>query len=566
MVMNPEFVRILCLSFSPQVEELGVPELLRELVEWAWSQYALIRWSSCRPNTIDRDVLMGKACVVFDWRLPDINFQFVSTEKQYSPSDLKNMLEQVRHMNPELPIIVYRDANDTSDGMLDNILPQAGIKGWSRLTGLDSQSIQTAFTELGLELPSTPIQLNYQENDPFLAGLIDEVGGKDALKLTIQKFFPEVYQAYMDPVNAGWSGTKLCNLLVDGQAPPYFLKFFRNESEYVREVDNHQLAVQNWLGNIVVPLKHIDAMGQNGQSQLAAFSVKQRPAACYESARTSNNPRVMLRDLYTQDVSKTAKAIERCLEILNIGQNSHVQDRTEQLWHEEKFDANSQDLNSKRNRQARILATADDLSLYGPAVLQIINKRIWEDRILDIVAFIRGTLPAWLLEKLPVQIGHVHGDPNPRNWLVDQSDPTDVRVIDCGDYTSNGRLVSDLAIMERDIKFVLLGTEKNATAFRDLDTSQVPQWAEAEANSIKAGINYSQADAGRGPATTIQAYKLVARVRRKAKRLCCAKDPEGRHYFAALLYWTLDMFRYETIRRTKRLLALLSASEILKRF
>ena len=43
-------------------------------------------------------------------------------------------------------------------------------------------------------------------------------------------------------------------------------------------------------------------------------------------------------------------------------------------------------------------------------------------------------------------------------------------------------------------------------------------------------------------------------------------DHQGRHYFAALLYWTLEALQHEAIRPTKKLLAMYSAAKILEAF
>ena len=76
---------------------------------------------------------------------------------------------------------------------------------------------------------------------------------------------------------------------------------------------------------------------------------------------------------------------------------------------------------------------------------------------------------------------HIHGDPNPRNCLVNPAEGTGaIKLIDCGDYDPLGRRVSDLALIERDIKLVLMNTDKEAAKFFDLDTSQMPTWCRAE--------------------------------------------------------------------------------------
>ena len=119
--------------------------------------------------------------------------------------------------------------------------------------------------------------------------------------------------------------------------------------------------------------------------------------------------------------------------------------------------------------------------------------------------------------------------------------------------------------MERDIKLVLLGTEKEADGFFDLDVRQIPDWRPAERDSIEKGIGYKPDHApgsGQNPSPVYRAYRLIGLVRQRAQEL----DPDGTHYLAALLFWTLDALKYEAVRPTKKLLALYSASQILQKF
>jgi hypothetical protein len=97
--------------------------------------------------------------------------------------------------------------------------------------------------------------------------------------------------------------------------------------------------------------------------------------------------------------------------------------------------------------------------------------------------------------------------------------------------------------------------------------NRIPSWCEAERNSIEQRINYTAPKPGHGRGrlipTTHRAYRLIELVRTQAQKL----DPEGTHYFAALLFWTLDALKYRaSLRPTKQLLALYSASEILREF
>ena len=177
-------------------------------------------------------------------------------------------------------------------------------------------------------------------------------------------------------------------------------------------------------------------------------------------------------------------------------------------------------------------------------------------------------VPQWLTAWTPVVRGHIHGDPNPQNCLIASDDPDNLALIDCGGYRSDGRLVSDLAVVERDIKLVMMGLEDEASKFFDLDIQQLSDWSHAERVAIGSGLSYTPRASARSRRSLLLRNSRSSprrnRVRQRAKELCGDWDPEGKHYFAALLYWTLEILQYPAVRRTKKLLALYSASEILQ--
>lgn len=210
--------------------------------------------------------------------------------------------------------------------------------------------------------------------------------------------------------------------------------------------------------------------------------------------------------------------------------------------------------------RSKILAALARLRLYGGALPG--GWAAVEDTIGQLVYC---PLPPWLNgQPCSFHRGCLHGDPNCRNCLVASDSPVNLRLIDCGGFRPDGRLASDLAIIERDVKLLLLGTEPEAAPWFDLDIRELPVWCDAETQSIQNGLGYSVPPTA-GPSVA-RAYRLVELVRQRAKELCVPGDPEGREYFSMLLYWTLEALLHDAVRPTKKLLALFSGAQILRRF
>jgi hypothetical protein len=205
-----------------------------------------------------------------------------------------------------------------------------------------------------------------------------------------------------------------------------------------------------------------------------------------------------------------------------------------------------------------ILDTLRDLKPYGSAAFE----QDWASIEEKLTALATDTdLPAWLSTKTQVQRGCTHGDPNPRNCLV-KADGSGLKLIDCGDFDDGWRLVSDLAVIEREVKLVLLGCDLAGPPFRDLEVRLLKMWAAAEAAAARDRLGLPATR----HASTTYAYELIGKVRARAGEVSEGIDAEGRHYFAALLWWTLDILKEPAVRRTKKLLALYSAWSILERF
>ena len=225
-------------------------------------------------------------------------------------------------------------------------------------------------------------------------------------------------------------------------------------------------------------------------------------------------------------------------------------------------DADDSGFNLTSNIKASVLDTVQDLTIYGPPMR---SSKKWNESRKTIEELIYMPLPKWLYEPWPVVNGHIHGDPNPRNCLVNSANKDDLHLIDCGGYRPNGRLVSDLAMIERDVKLVLMGIEHNAGGFFDLEVGQLQGWCHAESDAIARGLEYSPSFAPTSSDSIKRAYRLIGRIRERAKQIS-GRDGLGKHYFAALLYWTLDVLKYQAVRPTKKLLAIHSAAEIVNTF
>ena len=107
-----------------------------------------------------------------------------------------------------------------------------------------------------------------------------------------------------------------------------------------------------------------------------------------------------------------------------------------------------------------------------------------------------------------------------------------------------------------------MGTELSVGGFFDLEVANLQEWCHADSDSISRGLNYTPEFAPNSSNSVRRAYRLIGRLRQRASEIS-EKDDTGRHYFAALLYWTLDVLKYPAVRPTKKLLAINSAAHII---
>jgi hypothetical protein len=438
---------------------------------------------------------------------------------------------------------------------------------------LRAERFEACLNRVGLDLspPREIVKLDGRDVqvEHVLQGIQSgEHSGLSALNLIVEKYFPKTERAQIRTVGGGWSGDSLLQIFIDGDEAHYYLKFFGERSRFTDEMSAHRDA-QRWLGERTVDLVAIpDLIGLPEQGILDAFPVpylrhnSQRVVypLCFRSASSTKLRRKTLKELYaTSTEDFLAEAIDSVLEVLQSGQDPHL------IATGPALEARKNNLFRDARRTSIVLETIDDLRRYAMCIDGGVN---WNAREHAITGLLLSPFPTWLVESCSGFYGHVHGDPNSRNILLCPDSPSDLRLIDCGGYKACGLLVHDLAQMETDIKLTLLGTE-GSNDFMDLDAQKLPYWTAMETGVLRAGLSVDErliTVLSKDRPSILRAYSLIRRVREVAARMSRDVDSEGRHYFASLLYWNLRWLRLPSVRRTKKLLALYSASEILDTF
>jgi hypothetical protein len=482
----------------------------------------------------------------------------------------------IRGLRQNAPILTIisdegRAPGRPRDGRTERHIAAADLDDEDRITGV--------FDALGVTLPVRALKIGYDQSDPGVRALLQAVP-LGRLELTIQKYFPDAEQAEIQPVAGGFSGDPLCWLFVHGQPHGYYLKFFASSGSYQREFAGH-VAAQQWLGGSTVELNRVPDLDYTEECGIEAFPSRKSPSfypICYKSASTRKSKRLPFHDLYRVASDEfAAQTIDQLLRVLS--QQDSIEYPSEIPW----SDAMGRGFRLEPERVKIFHNALADLNVYGAALC-----RDWTRRRTALGAFLFGPAPTWLLDPVPVAIGRIHGDPNSRNCLVDPGNAANLQLIDCGGYKRHGRLVADLALLECDIKFGLLGCEQasvapvgivsrilscflpqwcNSRRFLDLDSSRVCSWREAEAELLACRLDYTVKVANRLRDPSIRrAYRLMAAIRSRAKEVSLQGDPNAQHYFAALLYWTIKILKFNNIPPTKKLLALYSISEILDVF
>lgn len=549
--MPSDFFHVLHLRPGP-----GAPELSTELKllrDYLWGRSAHVRWKSAAPDEIQDALSGGAGVVLLEW--PSSAAQAAQALVCY---------QSVRVCDQTIPIIVIPDTD------LPPVFGLEGLRSDSRLAvhsaqdfttrAMAEQTFDQICSEFGISLPAAHLKLPEEMPDPDVAGLLNDVG-RARMELILQKFFPQAGHAAIYAVTGGWSGRRLCKAAVEDDGDLYYVKLFEDFTEYQRELLGHSRA-EAWLGGYAASLIRIPDLGSGIEDQLQAFPAftGSLHAICYRSASSLQHSRSTLEQLYRgeTDAAFLTKAVARLLRVLGLKQPMTVESRMP--WNDPGGDGFQLDESLKRD----VLRALGRLGHYTSALPK--DGKEAPDAVRKLMYHPLSDWSSLHGQSIPVIVGPVHGDPNSRNCLVMPDHADDIQLIDCGGFSERGRLVSDLAIVERDVKLLLMGTEPEMKPYFDLDIRQLSKWCSAEREAIRIGIDYQVRDAPAPSAkrysAVTRAYQLIGLVRERAKQLCLDDDSRGRHYFAALLYWTLEALKHEAIRPTKKLLALYSAAKL----
>lgn len=555
------FKRFLYITAEPEAD--AVTEYLQALQSLCWRQTALVRWSVAGLGTVGESAVRGADLIVIDWHGDPTGCERVfQSIRQWESQPAAEGAPSLR------PVLILRAASEVTPVFLSD---HPGAAVLDPGPAVDQQGLNKAFRALGFELPIRRIlDSAVGVDEPAIRKIIQDVG-LSQFDLVLQKYFPLESKPKLFPVEGGWSGDPLVRVhaRVDGGIQKeFFLKLFSRKEKFTNEIQNHEQAFE-WLKtkDAAIPLRRIPELGETAVEQLAAFpSAGPSPApvfpVCYVSAN-ADTKHMTFKDLFFEPKrqSDIGKAFKRILAVLDAGKGD------QSLPPQPPFVGADEEgpLVLSYKWRAAILLSIGELDRYGPAAFggEWRSCRV----LLELLAY-KGP-SGKLVEPRTVAVGPIHGDPNPRNCLVNPDAPEHLLMIDCGDFAPQGRLVSDLALIERDIKLVLMGNEKRQGGFYELDPGHLPAWCKAEWASIDRGLDYSSKDVASFETTcpsAFAAHSLVVAIRRQARAIRGADDPEGRHYFAALLYWMMRALDERAIPPTKKLLALYSMAQILRVF
>jgi len=557
-----DYIQILCVRGSNSCNDR-----IDGLRDWIFRYHARFRFIRVEFEGLEQ-VLPGAALAILDWSL------------SLAP-EAERTFARIRKFQREVPILLVHFDSQT--------VPER-----DRLVGEDPDHVsalhlsspdvlQNAFLgvleHFKIRIPLLRSDIEEENLDRVTKHLIQQLGTKGSpdsytdglrrLNLIVEKFLPDNRgRVEIMPVTGGWSGTFVLRLVVDGQPIDYYLKFFPRQDLFRREIEAHSLA-REWLGDRTVDIVCVPDMGGDlAKSMLEAFPPEPLQGGgnfypvLYRSA-SDGTERKTFKDYYSKaSDQEVERAVGGLLDILKRDQPDSDVEYTIPI-HDPAKDGFFKDA----IRIGFALDSIDDLRRYAREIPGVID---WDTREADLANLLKGPLPGWLREKAPAMHGKIHADTNSRNELVNPRHPEDIVLIDCGAFRKRGMLVFDLSIIEADLKFVLLSTEDSGYA--DLDPNHLKQWCTMERVAVQHGLEFSPAVARTAwgnlkdaPPSLVRAYSLIGRVRERA-RVLSPYDEKGVHYFADQLFWALRWLKRPEVKRTKKLLALYSASEILKRF
>lgn len=447
-----------------------------------------------------------------------------------------------------------------------NVLSRNGnLKGLPDTIPFDKAQLVTELIERHNISRSGPtVEWNLHDRDSRLAKNRFASEGID-LDLALEKYFPgRMIRTYVRSVSGGLSGTPLLSFLLDGEY--YFMKFF-SPATFQDEWNAHETAKAQWLGCLAVDIVRIPFLTgtPNEASQHAIAFSGSRHAICYHRAKSTKR----LDELYAESPSSAKRAYESVLDALQIG-NDQLEPQPMELHiladigppfngfaSGTLLDALRSDAGAAPIESCLESVKRYGLALFGPK---------WSAIDSTIRGFLGKQLPNAIQEACPCTMGHVHGDANSRNFLFDgtRTDiPSGLQIVDCGGYKQRAPLVFDLAQLEADLKFVLMGTEQDSGYEEIAPTDLKRKWVAEEERSIDTSLRYS------GPKSSSVAisrcYDIIALIRRRAQ--CISTNDEfGRAYLYCLLYWTLRKTRLPgRISSVKCLFVFYSAWLILKK-
>ena len=542
------------------------PDKVQLIHAWTWRQSPFVRWSYRNASGLAAADLNGVSLVVLYWDRTEPAMEACQLIRQQPDGSPTPLLLLKRHeMEPEAIVQAIGDW-DGRRLLLASERPP------------DSQ-IENIFRKLGVGTPGYTLRVDIDESDPSCRDLLEAVGrkrlawrhtvpdnddevrgaGRQHLAHLIQRFFPSDSSVSVKPVGGGWSGDALCKFRAGKEQKEYFLKFYSDSGRYLEEFNNHVKAFTS-LGKHTVQLQRVPDLGEEGELQLEAFPEETTPPIypmCFESAATGHVGRRTLKALCVE--AKPNFLEDATASVLTVVARKPSERIEEEPWG---FGPRNRFYLSGPIKRGVLLAIEN---LEHPGLALCAD---WTARCEKLKKLIYWPLAKheWLVARVYVQKGDIHEDPNSRNCLFPDDSALDLKLIDCGQF-KEGRLVSDLAMIERDLKLVLLGTDLKSGGFLDLDSSRLAEWCLAEAKSIGKGLAYQVADVDEAAESSVgRVYRSIAQVRLRARELSGDFDPTGIHFFAALLYWTLDVLKEQGVRDTKKLLGIFSAAAILTKF